>query len=465
MAITTDFVSAINQISAERGIDSTKVYEALEVALASAYKKEKDISLEAEVEINIDKETGEFRVVEIKEVVEKVEDKDTQISLKEAKKYDKSLEVGDKVEIQGEYDDFGRIAAQTAKQVVLQEIRNSEREAVMAEYEDKVGQVFTAMMQRMQRGRVLFEIGKAIAYMPLEEQIPNEFYRISQRYKVLLKEIIDEDGMKQLIVSRSDPKFLKELFVFEVPEIESGVIEIMSIAREPGSRSKIAVKSNQDGVDAIGSCVGQRGIRIANVMGELGEEKIDIIEWDEEIEQYIANALSPAKVISVEVNSKDKSALVVVADDQLSLAIGKDGQNVRLAHKLTNHKIDIEGESGKSVEVIKEEKEEDLKKDAQKREDFVEGKESAVETTDDESKSEKDTDKKAKSKSEKEVKTDKEDTDKNAKSKSENKPEKEDKDNKKKPKSKKKSSSKKKSESKTKEDSKKESESKKELNS
>jgi N utilization substance protein A len=239
-------------------------------------------------------------------------------------------------------EDLGRIAAQTAKQVILQQIRESEKDAVLGEFNDKVGEVFTALMQRMQKGQVVFELGKATAYMPVEEQISNEFYRLGQRYKVLLKSIDDSE----VIVSRADPLFLVELFKLEVPEIESGVVEIKSVAREAGSRSKIAVVSHQEGVDPIGSCVGQRGIRIANIMNELGVEKIDIIEWDEQPDQFVANALSPAKIIAVKIDGE--TAVVKVEEDQLSLAIGKDGQNVRLAWKLTGYKIDIVGPDGKA---------------------------------------------------------------------------------------------------------------------
>jgi len=209
------------------------------------------------------------------------------------------------------------------------------QDAVISEYSDKIGEIFTALMQRMQKGDVIFEIGKATAVMPKEEQISNEFYRLGDRYKVLLKKIVDSE----MIVSRSDPNFLIGLFKLEVPEIESGVLEVKAIAREAGSRSKMAVASKEEGVDPIGSCVGQRGIRIANVMNEIGEEKIDIIEWDEDDEKFVANALSPAKIDSVVIEG-DK-ATVTVPEDQLSLAIGREGQNVRLACKLTGFKIDI----------------------------------------------------------------------------------------------------------------------------
>lgn len=354
MAMISDFVAAINQIAAERGIEKEEIFKALESAILVAYKKEKYPSsyIESEEEedhpgsnlsVELERETGEFKLIATKEVVEEVEDSEKQISVSEAEMISSTVEVGDSVQIEMPAEDFGRIAAQTAKQVILQKIRESEKEAVISEYSDKVGEVFTALMQRMQKGQVVFEIGKAVAYMPAEEQIPNEFYRLGDRYKVLLKDIVDS----QMIVSRGDPQFLIELFKLEVPEIESGVLEVKAIAREAGARSKMAVLSNQDGVDPIGSCVGQRGIRIANVMGELGEEKIDIIEWDEDPERFVANALSPAKVDNVDIDGE--TATATVADDQLSLAIGRDGQNVRLAWKLTGYKIDIVGSGGEVV--------------------------------------------------------------------------------------------------------------------
>lgn len=358
MAIVTDFLAAINQIASERGIDPQKIYDALKEAILVAYKKEfmKDEPVLAEGEVGpeenlsveIDKENGSFRVIARKTIVKKVTDSIREISLKEGKLIAKDLKEGDVVEIElpSASEDFGRIAAQTAKQVVLQKIRESEKEAILTEFSGKTGQVFNALMQRMQRGNAVFEIGKAVAIMPPEEQIPNEFYRVGERYKVLLKDIVDSPQGKELVVSRASSDFLVELFKMEVPEIESGVVEVKGVAREGGSRSKMAVMSNQDGIDPIGSCVGQRGMRIANVMSELGEEKIDIIEWDEEREKFIANALSPAKVEKVEI--KSDTAVVTVAEDQLSLAIGREGQNVRLAWKLTNIKIDIVGPDGKS---------------------------------------------------------------------------------------------------------------------
>ncbi|KUK77809.1 MAG: Transcription termination factor NusA [candidate division WS6 bacterium 34_10] len=351
MAMTSDFLSAVTQISAERGFDKEKVFEALEEAVLTAYRREKFGSTRDEegnklgenLSAEVDRETGEFKLFANKEVVEEVEDEEMEIALSEAEYISPNVEVGDTVQIEIPSEDLGRIAAQAAKQVVLQKMSEFEKDAILEEYSDKVGEVFTALMQRMQRGEVVFEIGKATAVMPQEEQISNEFYKVGQRYKVLLKSI--EDG--KIVVSRSDPNFLIELFKLEVPEIESGVVEIKAVAREAGLRSKIAVVSNQEGVDPIGSCVGQRGIRIANIMNELGEEKIDIIEWDEELSEFVANALSPAKVNEVEIEGD--TATVQVDADQLSLAIGKEGQNVRLAWKLTGLKIDIEGPEGETA--------------------------------------------------------------------------------------------------------------------
>ncbi len=361
MAMTSELVAAINQIAAERGIDKEEVFKALESAILSAVKKEKFGRVDKEEEeideklgenllAEVDRETGEFKLFASKTVVDEVKDSEIEIALSEAELISPNVEIGDSVQIEMPSDDLGRIATQTAKQVLLQKIRESEKDAVISEFSDKVGEVYTALMQRMQKGAAVMEIGKATAFMPTEEQIANEFYRVGERYKVLLKSIEDS----QILVSRADPQFLVELFKLEVPEIESGVVEIKAVAREAGSRSKIAVVSHQEGIDPIGSCVGQRGIRIANVMNELGEEKIDIIEWDEELERFVANALSPAKVDSVKI--VDDTATVECPSDQLSLAIGRDGQNVRLAWKLTGTKIDIVGVGGEEIE---EEKPED----------------------------------------------------------------------------------------------------------
>lgn len=341
MAVISEFVAAINQIASERGIEKDDVIEAVEEAMAVAFKRENDMRDLEDVSANFDEETGQVEIFVKKTVVKGTPSNVNEISLKEAKKLGKNVKEGDVVTLKYEMGEISRIGAQIVKQVVLQKLREFEKKAVLEQYGDKVGQIFTALMQRMQAGSVVFELDKVNAYMPKEEQIPGEFYRNGERYKVLLKKIETDGVGGTLIVSRSGPDFLKGLFKAEVPEIESGVVEIMAVAREAGSRSKIAVKSNQDGIDAIGSCVGQRGVRIANIMGELGNEKIDIIEWAKDPEQFVANALNPAKVESVKI--KDNVATVKVPDDQLSLAIGKDGQNVRLAVKLTGFDIEIVG--------------------------------------------------------------------------------------------------------------------------
>ncbi len=334
MAVITEFTAAVNQICSERGIDPEEVYLALEEAVLAAYKKDYDggDNLKAE----LDRDSGEIRIVSVRKVVEGKAVDESEISFDEAAKISPTIKVGDSIELEVPVEGFGRIAAQTAKQVILQKIRESEKSAVIEEFKDQVGKVVTGLVQRMMGPVAVVEIGKAISHMPPEEQIPNEFYKIGERYKFLLKEIKNED---ELIVSRGAPEFLIELFKMEVPEIESGIVEVKACAREAGSRSKMAVTSHQEGVDPIGSCVGQKGIRIANVMSELGEEKIDVIEWNEEPAKFVANALGPAQVDKVEIN--DSVAKVHVPDDQLSLAIGKDGQNVRLAAKLTGMKIDI----------------------------------------------------------------------------------------------------------------------------
>jgi len=367
--MTSEFIAAINQIAAERGIDKEEIFVALEEAILVAYKKEKyglEVPEEDELSnwsVELNRESGEFKLIASKEVVKKVKNSEKEISLSEAEMISPSVEVGDSIQIEMPSEDFGRIAAQTAKQVILQKIRESEKEAVISEYSDKIGEIYTALMQRMQRGQVIFEVGKATAYMPQEEQISNEFYRLGDRYKVLLKDIVDS----LMVVSRADPAFLIGLFKLEVPEIESGVLEIKAIAREAGSRSKMAVVSHQDGVDPIGSCVGQRGVRIANVMNELGEEKIDIIEWDEDPEKFIANSLSPAKIEDVKI--VEDTATVIVPNDQLSLAIGREGQNVRLAWKLTGYKIDIVPADPEAIEKSFSKRNEEKPLDGQKEED------------------------------------------------------------------------------------------------
>jgi len=313
MAIQSDFILAMNQIAAERGIDIESVLKAVEAAVAAAYKKDHDIPEEDVIDAFIDRETAQITI--------KVN--------------------GKEVESEG----FGRIAAQTAKQVIFQKIREAEKESMIRDFEDKIGTIETANVQRMAGPDVIVEIGKATALLPSSEQIKGERYRSGQKLKVYLLNIDKNLAGGTLFVSRNTPLMLQSLFENEVPEISNGSVVIKALAREAGSRSKVAVFSTVEGIDPIGSCVGQRGIRIDAIMNELGNEKVDIIEWNEEIAKFIKNALSPAKPISIRTNEAEKSALVIVADDQQSLAIGKEGQNVRLAAKLTGWDIDIKGET------------------------------------------------------------------------------------------------------------------------
>jgi N utilization substance protein A len=346
MAVLSDFVAAINQIAAERGIDPDEIIEAIKEAVRVGFKK--DYGTGESLVVEIDQEEGGVKVYADKKIVKKVTDSATQIALADAKMIEPKLKVGDHVQAditpEGE---FGRIAVQAAKQVILQKVREAEKEAVMKEFKDKVGTVESGIVQRMEGDAVVVEVRKAFAIMPAEERLPGEYYRSGDRLKFYIKEIQKSVKGKQLIVSRSDPKFLEELFALEVPEIRSGSVEIKAVAREAGSRSKVAVVSNQEGVDPIGACVGQKGIRIDNITDELKGEKIDIILWDEDTETFIANSLSPAQVGKIAIDEDEKIAKIQVEEDQLSLAIGKDGQNVRLAAKLTGWKLDIEGEGEK----------------------------------------------------------------------------------------------------------------------
>ncbi len=351
MSLQTDFMVAVNQIAAERNIDPDEVLDAIKLAIQTGFRRDYPEEEVETVQVDIDKSNGMISVFADKKVVTAVTNPKSQISLAEAQKIESKLKPGDHIQVDiTPSGDFGRVAAQAAKQVILQKIRESEKNAVMSEFTGHIGEIEYAVVQRMDGDSVVFEIRRATAIMPLEDRISSEFYKSGNRLKVLLKEIRETSRGKQLIVSRSDPKFLEALFRLEVPEIVSGSVEILSMAREAGSRSKVAVNSTVEGVDPIGSCVGQKGVRINAIMNELKfgthEEKIDIIAYAEEISEFIANALSPAQVIKVTIkDEKKKEALVIVPDEQLSLAIGRDGQNVRLAAKLTGWNIDIQGET------------------------------------------------------------------------------------------------------------------------
>ncbi|HEX5744575.1 MAG TPA: transcription termination factor NusA [Candidatus Saccharimonadales bacterium] len=336
--------TAIRTIAEEKNLPEDAVKEVVEQALAAAYRRDYG-DREQEIRVTMNLNTGDVDAYISKEVVEKVENPAYQISLKDAQAQKKNAKAGDTVEVHEKADAFGRVAAQTAKQVILQRLREAEREIVMAEYEDKIGTVINATVARVEGNICRIDLGKAQGIMPRSEQIQGERYYPGQRLKVYLKDV--ERGFRgpQLVVSRGNTPFIEWLFRGEVPEMESGAVEIKGIAREAGVRSKIAVASSVPGVDPVGTFVGGHGTRVNAVVSEVGEqEKIDIIVWDDDPAEYITQALSPTKVSKVEIDEKNKKAKVIVPEDQLSIGIGKSGQNVRLASKLTGYELDIEAE-------------------------------------------------------------------------------------------------------------------------
>lgn len=343
------FISAIEQICEEKGISKEMVLEAIEAAIVAAYKKDFG-DKEQEVRAELNNDTGEATVFVTKEVVENVEDPMIQIDLGGAKKVKKDAKLGEMVEIKEDNNDFGRVAAQTAKQVIVQRIREAERDVVFSEFSDKEGLIINASVQRFENGNAYIDLGKATGVMFPNDQIPGEKYYPGQRIKVYVVRVEQTNRGPQIVVSRTHPDMVRRLFEMEVPEIANGTVEIAGIAREAGARTKIAVKSNAEGVDPVGTFVGGRGTRVQAVMGELGEEKIDIIAYNDDPAEYITNALSPTKVISVKIDEENKKALVKVPEDQLSLAIGKAGQNVRLAAKLTGWNVDIDGADDAGIE-------------------------------------------------------------------------------------------------------------------
>ncbi len=382
------FLSALNQIADTKGIPKDKVIETIEMAIAAAYKK--DYGEKGQIiKAKLDMKTGATQIFQIKTVVdesmikteeeiqEEIEKKkagimpeiqtheedeeavkkvvfnsERHIMLEDALKIDPNLKLDEEVAFELESkENFGRIAAQTAKQVILQRLREAEKEAVLSEFQSKEGEVLSAQAQRFERGNVIFDLGRASGIMYPEEQMPGEHYRVGSRVKVYVLRVEMTNRGPMISVSRTHPQLIRKLFELEVPEVASGVVELKSIAREAGSRSKIAVTTTQDGVDPIGSCVGQKGTRVSTVISELNGEKIDIIEWSADHSKFISNALSPAKVLSVEINEAMRAAKVTVPDEQLSLAIGKGGQNVRLAAKLTGWKIDVHSATGKTEKI------------------------------------------------------------------------------------------------------------------
>ncbi|WP_160690213.1 transcription termination factor NusA [Clostridium sp. C2-6-12] len=347
-----EFVGALKELVKEKGICEDLLFTTIQDAMVAAYKKNyANANTNAQnVKVNIDRETGEIHVYAQKTVVDEVYDDITEISLEEAKEISPKSEVDDIISIEVTPKNFGRVAAQLAKQVVTQRIKEAERSIIYDEYKEKEFDIITGTILRKDKGIVFVNLGKLEGIIGPNEQIPNEEYKFNEKLKLYIVEVKNGSKGPQIHVSRTHPGLVKRLFELEVPEIFEGVVEIKSISREAGSRSKIAVHSNDEEVDPMGACVGPKGVRVQSIVNELKNEKIDIIKWSKNPEEFIANSLSPAKVLSVDVDEETKSAKVVVEDNQLSLAIGKEGQNVRLAAKLTNWKIDIKSKSQKEAQ-------------------------------------------------------------------------------------------------------------------
>ncbi len=338
-----DFLNALDEIEKERGIGKDVLLEAIEAALAAAYKR--NYGSEQNVRVNVSRESGDIKVYNLRTVVEEVANPETEVSLEEAKSIATRYRVGDIVEREVSTSDFGRIAAQTAKQVIVQRIREAERGVIFDEFQEKQDEIVTGVVRRVERNNVYIGVGRSECYLPPSEQARSERYMVNDRLRVYVVEVRRTNKGPQVIVSRSHPGLIKRLFENEVPEIKTGVVEIRGITREAGYRTKMAVYSRDEEVDPVGACVGQRGMRVERVVAELGNERIDIVPWSDDPAEYIANALSPAKVSMVRLNERDKIARIIVADNQLSLAIGREGQNARLAAKLTGWKIDIKSQS------------------------------------------------------------------------------------------------------------------------
>lgn len=346
----SDFIVALTQLAAERGLPKETVLSAIEDALVSAYRKD-SIADGQNISVKLDPGSGDVTVHVLKTVVDDVINDKAEITLPDARRIISTSEVGDVVITESMPHIPGRIAAQTAKQVVMQRLRDAEREVVFKQFEDKEGEVFLVTLQKIEPRHITVDLGRSEAIMPISEQVPTERYRSNTKMRVLLKSVERTLRGPELIVSRADNILLRRLFEMEVPEIFGGAVEIEAIAREPGSRSKVAVRARQDGVDPVGSCVGLRGVRIQNIVNELHGEKIDVVEWNKEVPIFIANALSPAQVMKVELNHDDDAAMAVVPERQLSLAIGREGQNARLAARLTGWKVDIKSDVEYQVEL------------------------------------------------------------------------------------------------------------------
>ncbi|MBI4286950.1 MAG: transcription termination/antitermination protein NusA [Chloroflexi bacterium] len=345
----SEFLMAITQLAAEKNLPKEVILSAVETALVTAYKKE-SFSPTQNISVKINRNTGEVKVYLLKTAAETVADPGREIPLPEAKKLNQQVQVGEVVEVEATPQNAGRIAAQTAKQVVLQRLREAEHDAIFEEYHGKEADIVSGIVQRIEPKQIVLELGRTQGILPLVEQVRGERYRVGQRMKLYLMEVVRTPKGPQVLVSRAHRNLLRRLLELEVPEIFNGLVEVKAIAREAGFRSKVAVAARQPGIDPVGCCVGQRGIRIQNIVNELNGEKIDIVLWDAGSSAFVANALSPAQVLSVNVVDADKAATVVVPDRQLSLAIGKDGQNARLAAKLTGWRIDIKSSSAAEAE-------------------------------------------------------------------------------------------------------------------
>ncbi len=340
--MTPDFLTAITQLTSEKNLPEDVVFEAVESGLAAAYKR--DYEIQGETHVRIDRISGALRVWserEVVEVEEDIADKDLQIDLDRARGIQADIQIGDTLTREETVGDAGRIAAQTAKQVVLQRLREAEREVVYDEYSGQEGDILSGVVQRIEARQVIIDLGRTEAVLPPTEQVRMEHPRPGQRIRVYLLEVLKTNKGPQVVVSRTHKNLIRRLFELEVPEILRGLVEIMGVAREPGHRTKIAVHSHQEGLDPVGACVGMRGVRIQNIVNELQGERVDVIQWDRDPRRYVAHALGPAQVVAVRVDPETNTAEIAVPDTQLSLAIGKEGQNARLAARLTGMRIDI----------------------------------------------------------------------------------------------------------------------------
>ncbi|OKZ60582.1 MAG: transcription termination/antitermination protein NusA [Clostridium sp. CAG:354_28_25] len=340
-------IVAIQELEKEKGIKKDYLLDSIESALLTAYKR--NYNSQENVKVVVDRETGASHLYSVKEVVEHAENPILQISLEEARKLDKEAQIGGTVDVELVPKNFGRIAAQTAKQVIIQKLREAEREIIYSEYSERKGEIVSGIIQKADQNIVVMDLGKVEGVMPAKEQIPTEKYHVNDKIKGYILDVEKgAKGVPQVVISRACPEFVKKLFEFEIPEIYEGLIEIKAVSRDAGSRSKVAVYSPNENIDPVGSCVGQKGVRIQNIINELNGEKIDVIEWNADLSIYISSALLPAQVMAVDIDEENRVAQVIVPDDQLSLAIGKSGQNARLAAKLTglsDWRIDIKSET------------------------------------------------------------------------------------------------------------------------